>query len=331
MTFYDFFPASLYEIVYGRDITKVLRGTGSRRTDISQPDFAGRQSNHTLNQWHDLDQVFYVVIRAVSRVGRPGPWSVPARLFMPSPATTTEINTRGSTQAGTIYGAIGNLEAPRKRDTLTTRDLLAIVGAACGFLLIVLILSIYYVVVVTRRRKRKEQKIKEPEVIPPAEPDSETDSITKQPTEEAPMTDTNKEPRPLSPVQSWPASRLLNEHERRRPPDAVQGECHNNPPPDLGIPTNPHPFLYHTMNGRYIEDNIPFDGGSIVSTQPSDSMLVYRLDTGATETARPGSTTAWDGRPVIAPNVASQHHIQHDPHSTATLPHDRRRRNVTQV
>lgn len=269
---------------------------------------------------------------------------------MPSPATTTEINTRGSTQAGATGGSTGNLEAPR-REILSTRDLLAIVGAACGFLFIVLLLSVYYVVIVTRRRRRQEQKAQKADSVPPPDLESDTDSISKQPDKDLALTDTMKEPRPLSPVQSWPASRLLNEHERRHPPDG-HGECHN-PQPDIGVPGNPHPFLYHTMNGRYIEDNIPFDGGSLVSTQPSDSMLVYRLDTGATETARPPSSTGWDPnirQGVAMPNMQSPHQqlqqpqlqqqspssqaqqLQHiDPHSSTTLPSDRRRRNVTQV
>ena len=312
------------------DILRVANGSGTRIVDMKSPEVAGTPSEHVIKRWHHRDSVSFIVIRAVSHVGRPGAWSVPTRIFMPSPATTTEINTRGSTQAGAIGGAVGNLEAPRKK-ILTTRDLLVIVGAACGFLLIILILSVYYVVIVTRRRRRKEQKINSVEVSQQPDHDSDSDSITKQPTDELAMTETTKEPRPLSPVQSWPASRLLNEHERRTSPE---GDCRNTPHPDLGIPSNTHPFLYHTMNGRYIEDNLPFDGGSLVSTQPSDSMLVYRLDTGATETARPASTVAWDPnhRPIASGAIQPPaQHISQDNLASTTLPHDRRRRNVTQV
>lgn len=322
--------------MYGRNVHEIIAGKGTRITDIQLPKVAGTHSEHVLNRWSHHDTLYFIVLRAVSHIGLPGPWTMPTRLYMPSPATTTEINTRGSTQASATNGNVGNLEASRRK-FLSTRDLLAIVGVACGFLLIVLILSVYYVVVVTKRRRRQERKTRTTDQVTPPEPECETDSINKQPDKDLVLTETAKEPRPLSPVQSWPASRLLNEHERRRPPDA-QGECLN-PPPDIGVSTNPHPFLYHTMNGRYIEDNIPFDGGSLVSTQPSDSMLVYRLDTGATETARPPSSTEWDPnlrQGIVIPNMQPpqqqshpQQHIDH--HSSTTLPHDRRRRNVTQV
>ena len=303
-------------MVFGREFAAVAIGNGTRYLDLKKPEMAGTPSEHTLKSWQERDKVYFVVLRALSKYGLPGPWSMPARIFLPSPATTTEINTRGSTFAGPLGKNLGNWEAPPKK-TLSTKYLLIIIAAASGFLVILLCLTVYYVVAVTRRRKKKEHQktTKTDNNIPRVEPESETDSITKQPTDD--MTDGKKQPRPMSPVQSWPASRLLNEHERRCPP---QGDP---PPPDLGIPTQPHPFLYHTMNGRYIEDNLPFDGGSLVSTQPSDSMLVYRLDTGATETAP--STVQWDPSPM-AP------HAMMDPQmSSTTLPHDRRRRNVTQV
>ncbi|KAF2362984.1 von Willebrand factor type A [Trinorchestia longiramus] len=342
----DHGKASYYELVFGRNPAEVAAGNGTRETDIKATEAAGKHSEYSMKPWHHHGAVYYIVIRAGSRVGLPSPWSPVASFYVPSPATTTEINTRGSTQAGATGGSVGNLEAPRRR-MLSMRDLLAIVGAACGFLL-VLALAVYYVVFVTRRRRRKQEKIQKSDSMNPPEPESETDSINKQPDKDLVMTETSKEPRPLSPVQSWPASKLLNEHERRRPMDnhgvgPVEGM---HVPPDLGVPANPHPFLYHTMNGRYIEDNIPFDGGSLVSTQPSDSMLVYRLDTGATETARPASSSGvWNPHHVM--NSPSQHqmppqqeqqqihqqkqHIAQEQHSSTTLPNDRRRRNVTQV
>lgn len=333
--------------MFGRDPDEVADGKGTRKTDIEAMEAAGKHAEYSMKPWHHHDAIYYIVLRAVSKVGRPAPWSPVARVFVPSPATTTEINTRGSTQAGATGSSVGNLEAPRKK-ILSTRDLLAIVAVACGFLFIVLILSIYYVIVVTRRRRRKEEKIQKSDSVNLPDPESETDSINKQPDKDLGMTETSKEPRPLSPVQSWPASKLLNEHERRRPLDNPGGAPVEGMhiPPDLGVPANPNPFLYHTMNGRYIEDNIPFDGGSLVSTQPSDSMLVYRLDTGATETARPQSNVGvWNPNPAVI-GSPSQHQLSPQQHqqlhqhltqeqqqhsSTSTLPHDRRRRNVTQV
>ncbi|XP_018014352.2 calcium-activated chloride channel regulator 1 [Hyalella azteca] len=341
----DHGKASHYELVFGRNPLEVASGKGTRKTDVAVTEAASKHTEYSMKPWHHHGAIYYIVIRAVSHVGLPAPWSPMASFFVPSPATTTEINTRGSTQAGATGGSVGNLEAPR-RELLSTRDLLAIVGAACGFLLIVLVLSVYYVVIVTRRRRRQQEKIPKSDSMSPPEPESETDSINKPTDKDLVMTETLKEPRPLSPVQSWPASKLLNEHERRRPIDGqssgpVEGM---HLPPDLGVPANPHPFLYHTMNGRYIEDNIPFDGGSLISTQPSDSMLVYRLDTGATETARPAASGVWNPHHVMhSPSQQQQqmvppqdHHELHQQqipqeHSATTLPHDRRRRNVTQV
>jgi len=310
-------------MVYGKDFKKVSNGTGSRIDLQQRPEMTGTPSELILKRWHDPDKVYFVVLRAISTTGWPGPWSVPARIFMPSPATTTEMNTRGYIEAGPLGSNSGPWDTQRKRP-LSTKSVLIIVAVACGFLFIVLFVAVVLFILVTRRRRKRQQKVST-QPVAVVDPESETDSITKQPAED--LAEAKKEPRPLSPVQSWPASRLLNEHERRCPQQ-------NEPPPDLGIPAHPHPFLYHTMNGRYIEDNLPFDGGSLVSSQPSDSMLVYRLDTGATETAP--SSVQWDPMPphptMMDPQQQyQQQQLQQPQHSSTTLPNDRRRRNVTQV
>ncbi|RXG61148.1 hypothetical protein Avbf_07597, partial [Armadillidium vulgare] len=340
--------ASRYEVVFSRDSVATSMGSGERIEQWPTPLISGSPSQHTI-RWNRHDGVYYVSLRAVSRSGHPGPWSNIVSVYVPPPATTTEINTRGSTFAGATGETIGELSPPaHSRSLLSNKDILAIIGAGCGIFLIILVLIIYYMVVVSRRKHDKEKKVKEvieTNAVTPAapEPEDETDSINKQPPDTLNINETPTGiQRPLSPIQSWPASKLLAEHERRRSADPSFGET-----PDLGVPYQPPPFYYHTPNGNYIEDTIPIDSGSMVSSQPSESMLVYKLDTSAGESVHPPSTSplgstpvSWEGQtPTIKrskvppptlpkPSITPSFDVCS---SSATLGHERRRRNVTQV
>ncbi|XP_076042659.1 calcium-activated chloride channel regulator 1-like [Oratosquilla oratoria] len=379
--------ASHYEVVFSRDITAVAQGHGKKIEGWTDPLQAGMSSVHMM-RWLRHDTVYFIAIRAVGRAGAAGEWSNVAEVFMPHPPTTTEIYTRGSTQGGVIGmgigGALGELGTTTPQPgSISTRDILAMVGAGCGLLIIILLLAVYYIVVVGRRRRQHQEKQKNIEIVdcPPmsktsgeGDPESETDSISKPPPPENMVAaDITEVPatRSLSPVQSWPASKLLAEHERRQGPDeSVDGV---NPPdemspnqqqpqhlhiqqhhhPDLGVPympqpAPPHPFYYHTPNGHYIEDTLPMDGGSLVSTQPSESLLVYNVDTSVTESYRAPSSAAptpvsWDGTtgrrsapmkvppPTLPKPTLPSHLTLSGSASTGSLTNERKRRNVTQV
>lgn len=347
----SFFTASRYEVVFSRNRESTEAGSGEKIDQWPTPMVSGTTSQHTV-RWNRHDGVYYVVIRAISRSGKAGPWSNVVSVYVPAPATTTEINTGGSTFAGATGENISELSPPAPRGhVLSNRDILMIVGAACGLLLIVLVLAVYYMVVVSRRRHQKEKKVKEAidtNAVTPAgglpDPDEDTDSINKQPTEASANSDTPTSgvvQRPLSPIQSWPASKLLAEHERRRSADPSFGDA-----PDLGVPYQAPPFYYHTPNGHYIEDNIPIDSGSMISTQPSESLLAYNATSesgvGHPCSASPlGSTpVSWEGqtptvkRSKVPPPTLPKPSITPSLDfcgSSATLGHERRRRNVTQV
>ena len=331
---------------------EVMLGKGLPIGNWSTPLVAGTESSHSIF-WKVYDSLCYVSVRAISRTGVTGHWSNTVAVFVPYPSTsTTEINTKGSTQPGYSGDPPSVLVPPHyeeRRNRMSSFHIILIISAAIAALLIVLAFALYYVIFTTKKRRQQVKKTKDPLdsvtiACPAHDPESETDSISKQPAESLARTETpTTDQRPLSPVQSWTASKLLSEHEKRCPSEAGGNEV-----PDLGVPYQPHPFYYHTPNGNYIEDTIPIDSGSMVSTQPSDSLLVYKLDSSTTESLRPASSppiantpVSWDssrGRPILnkvppptlpKPSITSP--LDLCAGNTGTLGHERRRRNVTQV
>lgn len=352
-------------MVFSRDAAATGQGSGEMASEWTTPDRVGVASNHTV-RWGRHDGVYYVAMRAVSRTGVRGPWSNTAEVFMPHPTTTTEINTRGSTHGAVAGGTVGELGVTTPQPTpLSTRNILAIVGAACGILVVILIMAVYYLLVVTRRRRQQQEKkaieVLEPVTTTPAacETDSETDSISKPPPPPEALAVGEAETtgkRAMSPIQSWPASTLLAEHERRHPhdtPDGGEGGEVTLHHPDLGVPYMPtvqpgppHPFYYHTPNGHYIEDNLPMDSGSMISTQPSESLSVYKVDSSTNENIRPPSSSvtptpvSWDGGrrsgpmkvpPPTPPKPTLSAHLTLGGVAATPLGAERKRRNVTQV
>ncbi|XP_045130523.1 calcium-activated chloride channel regulator 2-like [Portunus trituberculatus] len=360
----DHGTAMRYEVTFSRDAANTGQGRGERATEWSSPNTVGTESSHTV-RWGRHDGVYYVAIRAVSRLEVEGPWSNTAEVFMPHPPTTTE-NIRGSTLGGAVSGSVSELGVTTPQPaSLSTRNILAIVGAGCGILVVILIMAVYYLVVVTRRRRQKQEKktidVLEPATTTPGacDADSETDSITKPPppADAAPAGEGEMPgKRAMSPIQSWPASTLLAEHEKRHPHDVTDGEggeltLHQ---PDLGVPymppthqVTPHPFFYHTPNGHYIEDNLPMDSGSMISTQPSESLHMYKVDSSATDYSQPPSSSAvastpvsWEaGRrpgptkvpPPTPPKPTLSAHLTMGGVAATSHGQERKRRNVTQV
>ncbi|XP_069992255.1 calcium-activated chloride channel regulator 1 [Penaeus vannamei] len=360
----DYGTVMQYEVVFSRDAAATGRGVGEFAREWPSPKPAGEVSSHVA-RWGRHDGVYYAAIRGESRMGAKGPWSNTAEFFMPHPPTTTEINTRGSTQGGPMGGSVSELGVTTPQPgTLSTRDILAIVGAGCGLLVVVLILAVYYLLVVTRRRRHHQEKkaveVLEPVTTTPAgcDTDSETDSISKPPPPPEALAVGEPEAkgkRPLSPIQSWPASTLLAEHERRHAGEPADGDAaelalHR---PDLGVPymptmqpAHPHPFYYHTPNGHYIEDSLAMDSGSVVSSQPSDSLLAYKVDSAAPDALRPPASSAtptpavWESArrqgpmkvpPPTPPKPTLAAHLTLGGVAATPLGTERKRRNVTQV
>ncbi|CAL4183763.1 unnamed protein product, partial [Meganyctiphanes norvegica] len=368
----DYGTASHYEVILARDAVSAIEGNGEPLKDWGAPLLSGTPSSHMVVRWGRHDSVFYVAIRAVSHASMPGSWSNVARVYMPHPSTTTEINMGGSTMSNIqLPGTVSELGVTMDRptSTLATKDILVIVGATCGLLLIILVLALYYLVVVTRRRNRQEKKSMD--VLDPSMTNSqagldglsETDSIAKPPPPDNTMTMGEMEQstgRPLSPIQSWPVSTLLAEHERRTTTDGMDGSIGIQPDlGDIGVPyipqhigstqtpMPPNQFFYHTPNGHYIEDSLAMDSGSLTSTQPSDSLLIYKVDSTGNDTIRPPSSmanptpTSWDpsrsGHPTkvpppTPPKPTLSAHLTLGGVSAATMgAAERKRRNVTQV
>lgn len=226
---WDVDRADHYEAVVAPFWKEARAFQGDRLTGLPQPLPAG--TLHTTNlHFIRYEELWYVTVRAVDEAGNIGGVGNIAPLWVPRPPTTYEITTRTQpalTTSGnyTMPSELGS-GRPVGMTELQLEDVAVILGSIGGFLVVVAVLVSYCYCHTTKRRKQQREKdaeavqgggvggsvmVKSGSVCGEDGGGSHEslDSVVKETQETA------RDGRPLSPVQSWGATTLLQEHERR--------------------------------------------------------------------------------------------------------------------
>ncbi|ROT86008.1 hypothetical protein C7M84_022878 [Penaeus vannamei] len=279
---------------------------GDRLTGLPTPLPAGTMHATTL-QFTRYEELWYLCVRAVDEAGNTGAVGNIAALWVPRPPTTYEITTRTQpalTTSGnyTLTSELGS-GRPVGVMELQLEDVAVILGSIGGFLVVVAVLV--GSVMVKSGSVGLEEGGGSHESL---------DSVVKE------CPDASRDGRPLSPVQSWGATTLLQEHERRL-------SVHSGGAADEGPLHAPFPDVTVT-------DYRPATG----AVEPS-VYLPCQHEEAACHCAVPGPdytsyAAAWD-EPLTghllsrartaAPTPAPHQQPQQIPQA------DRKRRNVTQV
>ncbi|KAK3860859.1 hypothetical protein Pcinc_033121 [Petrolisthes cinctipes] len=226
---WDVGKAYKYEAVVAPLWKEARAFQGDRLTGLPQPLSAG--TLHTTNlHFPRYEELWYISMRAVDEAGNVGGLGNIAALWVPRPPTTYEITTRTQpalTTSGnyTMPSELGSGRAVGLSE-LQLDDVAVILGSVGGFLLVVAALVTYCYWHTNRRRKQQYEK--DVEKVAASGGSSvmvksgslsgedggggsheSLDSIAKDTQESV------RDVRPLSPVQSWGATTLLQEHERR--------------------------------------------------------------------------------------------------------------------
>ncbi|XP_042238989.1 calcium-activated chloride channel regulator 4A-like [Homarus americanus] len=223
---WDVDRAHHYEAVVAPFWREARAFQGDRLTGLPQPLPAGTLHTTSLH-FTRYEELWYVTVRAVDEAGNIGGMGNIAALWVPRPPTTYEITTRTQPALTTS----GNYTMPSELGSgrpvgiteLQLEDVAVILGSIGGFLLVVAALVSYCYCHTTKRRKQKHEKDVEKVqgsgsvmvksrslgIEEGGGSHESLDSVVK----DAP--EPTRDGRPLSPVQSWGATTLLQEHERR--------------------------------------------------------------------------------------------------------------------
>lgn len=221
---YDWGRANFYEAVMADTWSQAKAMDGEQISNLPSPYTVPQEHAMTLDVTK-YDQIIYVAIRAVDSAGNRGGVSNVATLLVPHPPTTPPppmtFPTNSHPSAATEPRGRG-ITQPIRLAGLSLEDIGVIGGVVAGFLVVVSLIAIVCVCHVRRRRKHPNKKDTErietnrnvmiksnsAVVIDHEESHDSADSAIKDGEGLKPI-------RPLSPVQSWAASKLLAEHERR--------------------------------------------------------------------------------------------------------------------
>lgn len=223
---WDVDRAHHYEAVVAPFWREARAFQGDRLTGLPQPLPAGTLHTTSL-RFTRYEELWYVTVRAVDEAGNIGGVGNIATLWVPRPPTTYEITTRTQpalTTSGnyTMPSELGS-GRPVGMTELQLEDVAVILGSIGGFLIVVAVLVSYCYCHTSKRRKQKHEKgvekvqgsssvmVKSRSLgIEEGGGSHESlDSVVKDTSEPT------RDGRPLSPVQSWGATTLLQEHERR--------------------------------------------------------------------------------------------------------------------
>ncbi|XP_047468982.1 calcium-activated chloride channel regulator 1-like [Penaeus chinensis] len=222
---YDWDRAHHYEAKLASSWAEAKAFEGQRISGMPAPVMVGTEQAVSI-QVDTYDQLVYVVIRAVDEAGNRGGVSNIAALWVPQPPTTPPIVTSPRTLAPSSDPSepLGRgITQPVRVAGLNLEDMAVIIGSVGGFLIIVAVLATFCYCHVARRRRHQHKKdtekieanrnviIKTNSTLM-VDQDESQDSVDSAVKEEVVTT---KDGRPLSPMQSWGASKLLQEHERR--------------------------------------------------------------------------------------------------------------------
>ncbi|RXG72243.1 Calcium-activated chloride channel regulator 4 [Armadillidium vulgare] len=221
---YDWGRAHHYEIVIASSWAEAKAFEGEKLEDLPIPHMVALEQSFTFDT-NRFDQISYIAIRAVDNTGNKGGVSNIASIWVPHPPTTRAPITTPSLDFPSSYSAEPQghgLTQPIRVAGLNLEDVAVIAGSVGGFLMILTVLTTFCYCHVSRRRKEQQKKdsekleanrnvmIKTNSSIMIDQDDSRdsADSVVKD-------SENLKDGRSLSPVQSWAASKLLAEHERR--------------------------------------------------------------------------------------------------------------------
>ncbi|XP_018008279.1 calcium-activated chloride channel regulator 2-like [Hyalella azteca] len=257
---YDWGRANFYEAVIADSYAQAKAMDGEQIPGLPTPNTVPTEQVMTF-EVKKYDQMIYIAVRAIDSASNRGGVSNVATLLVPQPPTTppppmtfpsnahpsasTEPRGRGVTQPIRLAG-------------LALEDIAVIGGVVGGFIVIIAIFAIVCVLHLKRRRKHSNKKevahrveanrnvmVKSNSAVVIDHEDSHdsADSTVKD-------AEALKPVRPLSPVQSWAASKLLAEHERRF--SVTSGPVMPNPNHAMEYNASMHdPFPDVTLTGTH--------------------------------------------------------------------------------
>ncbi|KAK8732368.1 hypothetical protein OTU49_007056 [Cherax quadricarinatus] len=223
---YDWDRAHHYEAVLASSWAEAKAFDGERISGMPVPVLVGTEQAVAI-QVDRYDQMVYVAIRAVDEAGNRGGVSNIASLWVPQPPTTPPMVTSPHTLEPTsdLTEPLGRgVTQPVRVAGINLEDMAVIIGSVGGFLIIVAVLATFCYCHVARRRRHQHKnetekleanrsvmiKTNSTLMVDQDESHDSVDSAIKD--GEVAVA---KDGRPLSPIQSWGVSKLLQEHERR--------------------------------------------------------------------------------------------------------------------
>ncbi|XP_066958487.1 calcium-activated chloride channel regulator 4-like [Macrobrachium rosenbergii] len=222
---YDWDQAHHYEAVLASSWLEAKAFEGERIKDMPTPVLVGTEQFVKV-QVDQYDQLIYVAIRGVDEAGNRGGVSNIASIMVPEPLTTPAIIIITRTQAPAINQSkpLGReVTQPVRVSGLSVQDMGIIIGSIGAFLIIVAIIATYCYCHVSHQHthQHKEETEKNegnPNILIKSnstlmmDQDNSQESVNSTEKEEKVLI--SRDDRPLSPMQSWAASKLLQEHER---------------------------------------------------------------------------------------------------------------------
>lgn len=223
---YDWGRANFYEGAMANSWAQAKAMEGEQIQSLPAPNTVPTEQEMTLDITK-YDQMIYITLRAIDSAGNRAGVSNVATLLVPQPPTTPPPPMTFPPNAhpsASIEPRGRGVTQPIRLAGLALEDIAVIGGVLAGFIFIITIFAVVCVMHLKRRRKQSNKKdaavdrveanrnvmVKSNSavVIDHEESHDSADSTVKD-------ADTLKPVRPLSPVQSWAASKLLAEHERR--------------------------------------------------------------------------------------------------------------------
>ena len=221
---YDWERAHHYEAVVATSWGMAKAFEGERISGLPLPLSVSLEQTFTTTI-ANYDKILYIAIRAIDNSHNRGGVSNIASIWIPHPPTTPPPLTtvrHESTAVDPTEPLGSGLTQPIRVAGLTLEDMAVIVGSVGGFLIMIAIVTVFCYCHVARRRKHENKKDTEKLEANRSVMIKSNSSIIMDQEESRDSSDSTvkdgeamKDGRPLSPVQSWAASKLLAEHERR--------------------------------------------------------------------------------------------------------------------
>ena len=346
---FDWGRATAYEAVLATSWEEATAFEGQRVVGLPQPVMQGLEQSLLLPV-ETFDATLFLTVRGVDAHENRGDLSNVVSVFVPSPPTSPSPATPSDVLLDA--DAAGHNMSPVRVAAIDIENIAIIAGGVGGLLLVLLILVVVCYLHRSRRRpaKPKDQlptAVGKSLVIAPQQPPTPTgdrdvsrDSVDSAVKEKAQYLQDVEAPMPaLSPMQSWGASKLLQEHEQRFPdttanghvmhygnyheayPDVALSNACSYPPSQVSEGSEPPayqpPFpaaagdVYYPYHQPYCEDLPPYSPG-FYSTQSLQGSTVFTHEpmqsTNVSESSY--NSQAYMG-PIEAPLYAHEYPEEH--------------------